>query len=100
MAKTVEPAQKRLIGVVVPVGALKGSEISGVGEYLDLIELASLCSDMGIGLIQILPVNETGYESSPYSALTAFALHPLYIRLSALEEAAPFSAEIDALGRK
>ncbi|MCL1928544.1 MAG: 4-alpha-glucanotransferase [Treponema sp.] len=92
--------QKRRIGVVVPVGALRSSESTGVGEFLDLIEFAGLCADMGIGLIQILPINDTGYESSPYSALTAFALHPLYIRLSALEEAAPFSGEIAALGKK
>ena len=94
-----EGEKKRLIGIAVPIGALRGSENTGVGEFLDLIELAALCVDMGIGLIQILPVNDTGYESSPYSALTAFALHPLYIRLSALEEAASFSAEIEALGR-
>jgi len=81
-------AAGRLIGTVVPVGALRGKESSGVGEFLDLVEFAGLCADMGVGLIQILPVNDTGYESSPYSALTAFALNPIYLRLSALEEAA------------
>ncbi|MDR1389933.1 MAG: 4-alpha-glucanotransferase [Treponema sp.] len=89
---------QRLIGTVVPVGALRGREKTGVGEFLDLIDFADLCADMGIGLIQILPVNDTGYESSPYSALTAFGLHPLYIKLSAIEEAAAFSGEIAALG--
>ena len=91
--------ENRLVGVVVPVGALRTNESTGAGEFLDLIEFAALCVDMGIGLIQILPVNDTGYESSPYSALTAFALNPLYIRLSALEETASFSVEIEALGK-
>ncbi len=77
---------KRLTGVVVPVGALRGRHSIGVGEFLDLIEFAELCKKMNIGLIQILPVNDTGYESSPYSALTAFALHPLYLRLSEMPE--------------
>jgi 4-alpha-glucanotransferase len=90
---------KRRIGVVVPVGALRGGENTGVGEYLDLIEFSALCAETGIGLIQILPVNDTGYESSPYSALTAFALHPLYIRLGDLEEAADFRQKIAELGR-
>jgi 4-alpha-glucanotransferase len=90
---------KRRIGVVVPIGALRGRESTGVGEYLDLIEFSSLCAEMGIGLIQILPVNDTGYESSPYSALTAFALHPLYIRLGDLEEAADFRQKIAEVGR-
>jgi 4-alpha-glucanotransferase len=85
--------------VVVPVGALRGSESTGVGEYLDLIEFSGLCAEMGIGLIQILPVNDTGYESSPYSALTAFGLHPLYIRLGDLEEASDYRQKIAALNR-
>ena len=100
MANKKTAYQNRLLGVVVPVGALRGSESTGVGEFLDLIELAAFCVDMGIGLIQILPVNDTGYESSPYSALTAFALNPMYIKLGALEEAAPFSGEIKTLGSK
>ena len=100
MTKSGVAGKNRLIGAVVPVGALRGSESTGVGEFLDLIEFARLCVDMNVGLIQILPVNDTGYESSPYSALTAFALHPLYLRLSALEEAAPFSKEIEELGKK
>jgi len=92
--------QDRIIGTVVPVGALRSDKSTGVGEYLDLVEFAGLCAAMGVSLIQILPVNDTGYESSPYSALTAFALHPLYIRISVLEEAAPFSAEIEELRKK
>jgi 4-alpha-glucanotransferase len=44
-------------------------------------------------------VNDTGYESSPYSALTAFALHPLYIRLADMEEAADYRQKIAELGR-
>lgn len=96
MSKTTE----RLIGAVVPVGALRSAESTGVGDFLSLIDFAGLCADMGVGLIQILPVNDTGYESSPYSALTAFALHPLYIRLSALEEATAFTKEIEDLGKQ
>jgi 4-alpha-glucanotransferase len=73
-----------------------------VGEFPDLAEFALLCKQMGIGLIQILPVNDSGYESSPYSALTAFALHPLYLRIGDLPElrspgGAAFKKKIEAL---
>ncbi|MDR2495417.1 MAG: 4-alpha-glucanotransferase [Spirochaetaceae bacterium] len=85
---------KRLIGTVVPVGALRGSRSIGVGEFPDLIEFGELCKTMGIGLIQILPVNDTGYESSPYGALTAFALHPLYLRIGDMPEAEGFSRKL------
>ena len=79
-------ADKRLVGVVVPVGALRSRNGMGVGEFPDLARLALLCKKMKIKIIQILPVNDTGFESSPYSSLTAFGLHPLYLRIEDLEE--------------
>jgi 4-alpha-glucanotransferase len=98
--------KKRLIGVVVPLGALWGKKSIGVGEFPDLVEFAGLCTRMGVGLIQLLPVNDTGYESSPYSALTAFALHPLYLRIGDLAELSPpaenaagFIGKLEALKR-
>ncbi|MDR1108997.1 MAG: 4-alpha-glucanotransferase [Spirochaetaceae bacterium] len=90
----------RLIGTVVPVGALRGERSLGVGEFPDLVEFAQWAVKMGLGLIQLLPVNDTGYESSPYSALTAFALHPLYLRIGDLPEAAGCAGELAAIGRR
>jgi len=81
-----QATSKRLFGVVVPVGALRSKKGIGVGEFSDLANFALLCKKMKIGLIQILPVNDTGFESSPYSSLTAFGLHPLYLRIEELEE--------------
>jgi len=77
---------KRLLGIAVPVGALRSKNGMGVGEFSDLSHLAHLCRKMKIKLIQILPVNDTGFESSPYSSLTAFGLHPLYLRIDELDE--------------
>ncbi|MDR2053829.1 MAG: 4-alpha-glucanotransferase [Treponema sp.] len=91
---------ERLIGTVVPLGALRGSGSTGVGEFPDLVEFAGLCVKMGVGLIQLLPVNDTGYQTSPYFALTVFALHPLYLRIGDLPEAGPFAAKIKALGER
>ncbi|GHV93842.1 hypothetical protein AGMMS50293_01620 [Spirochaetia bacterium] len=81
-----QATSKRLLGVVVPVGALRGKGSMGVGEFPDLADFALLCKKMKLGLIQILPVNDTGYESSPYSSLTAFGLQPLYLRIEDLDE--------------
>jgi 4-alpha-glucanotransferase len=85
------------MGTVVPVSALRTGESTGVGEFLDLIEFSDLCIKMGIELIQILPVNDTGYESPPYSALTVFALNPLYLRIAAMPEAVGFEEALAAL---
>jgi 4-alpha-glucanotransferase len=95
--KNLDAPPDRLIGVVVPVGALRGEQSIGVGEFPDLIEMGKLCARMGVGLVQILPVNDTGYESSPYSSLTAFALNPLYLRIGDLDEAAGFEEKLGAL---
>jgi len=93
-------AGKRLLGAVVPVGALRGNKPTAVGEFPDLAEFALLCKKMKIGLIQLLPVNDTGFESSPYFSLTAFALHPLYLRISGLPDAEKFRGKADAIDRE
>lgn len=84
-------------GIAVSVGALKSAHSCGTGEFRDLEPLADLCKKTGLDIIQLLPVNDTGTESSPYSALSAFALHPIYGSLDAFPEAEPFSTEIRAL---
>ena len=90
----------RLIGTVVPVGALRTEKSIGVGEFPDLAEFGALCVKMGINLVQILPVNDTGYQSSPYSALTAFGLHPLYLCIGDLPLSSGYEADIDAIRNK
>lgn len=76
----------RLTGTAIPLGALKTKQSCGIGEYPDLVAFASFCKQAGLSLIQLLPVNDTGTESSPYSALSAFALHPIYMSIESLPE--------------
>lgn len=78
------PFSSYATGTAVPVGSLRTETSVGCGEFLDLISLGEFCTNTGIRIIQLLPVNDTGYQSSPYSALSAFALHPIYIRLNQL----------------
>lgn len=89
-----------ITGITIPVGALKSSSSCGIGEYRDLKLLADFCKKTGLDVIQLLPVNDTGTESSPYSALSAFALHPVYISLDALPEARDYSTKIRELCSK
>ena len=77
---------RRLTGVLVPLSALRTGEGFGVGEFADLVPLARWCASAGLDLIQLLPLNDTGWQSSPYSALSAFALHPIYTRITNLPE--------------
>jgi 4-alpha-glucanotransferase len=100
MADQKSGAEGRLIGTVIPVGALRTEKSIGVGEFSDLAEFGALCAKMGIALIQLLPVNDTGFQSSPYSALTAFGLHPLYIRIGDLPESDGYESGIQAIKEK
>ncbi len=73
-------------GVAIPVFSLRSKNSFGVGEFADLKLLADWAAKVGIKLIQILPVNDTGatntwVDSYPYAAISAFALHPLYVNL-------------------
>ena len=76
---------ERLTGTAVPLGALRTEKAASIGEYTDLKKLADFAQKSGLGLIQLLPVNDSGTQSSPYSALSAFALHPIYLSLESIE---------------
>jgi 4-alpha-glucanotransferase len=83
-----------LSGVSLPVSSIRTGRSCGIGEFLDLVSLAEWCANVGLEVIQILPVNDTGFQTSPYSALSAFALHPIYIRLDELKGSEEFLKEI------
>eukprot|EP00186_Timspurckia_oligopyrenoides_P000076 CAMPEP_0182442120 /NCGR_PEP_ID=MMETSP1172-20130603/1082_1 /TAXON_ID=708627 /ORGANISM="Timspurckia oligopyrenoides, Strain CCMP3278" /LENGTH=953 /DNA_ID=CAMNT_0024636827 /DNA_START=279 /DNA_END=3140 /DNA_ORIENTATION=+ len=68
-------------GVAIPVFSLRSEESMGIGEFLDLQPLVKWCNTVGMHLIQVLPVNDTGLDPSPYSANSVFALHPIYLRI-------------------
>ena len=77
---------KKRTGVVVPLSALYTKDSAACGDFLALKNLADFCEKAGFSVVQLLPVNDTGTQSSPYSGLSAFALHPLFIRINALPE--------------
>ena len=91
---------RSITGIAIPVSALRTTSSCGSGEFADLAVLGRWCRSVGLELIQLLPVNDTGTASSPYSALSAFALHPLYLALDAVPGASAFEAEIEAHRRK
>ncbi len=76
-------------GVAIPVFSLRSKQSIGVGEFSDIKLLADWSKKIGLKLIQLLPINDTTathswMDSYPYAAISAFALHPMYIRLSEL----------------
>lgn len=87
-------------GICLPLSALMTRSSSGIGEYLDLIPLIQWLPKTGFDLLQLLPINDTGDDPSPYMGVSAHALHPIYLSLTALPEAQTipeFTVEVDKL---
>jgi len=79
--------KERSTGLVVPLLAVRTDD-RACGEFPDIAALASLATLWGMNLIQLLPVNDSGWQSSPYSALSSIALNPVYLRIEDLPEVA------------
>ncbi len=92
-------------GVAIPVFSLRSKQSIGVGEFSDIKLLADWSKKIGLKLIQLLPINDTTathswMDSYPYAAISAFALHPMYIRLSELVDANQSHLIQDALDQQ
>ena len=91
-------------GTAVPVFSLRTEDDFGIGDFRDLRPLVDWAVATGQCVIQLLPVNDTTRrgeweDSYPYSPISSFALHPLYLRLQDLgiRKTAAFTAEQTAL---
>ena len=76
-------------GVSVPVFSLRSDTSFGVGDFMDLIDFIDWAKDVGMKMVQILPVNETiashnWLDSYPYKSISVMALHPIYMNLDKL----------------
>ena len=75
--------------VAIPVFSLRSKKSMGVGEFTDLKLLVDWAKTTGLKMIQLLPVNDTTStfswkDSYPYSAISAFALHPILLNVEAV----------------
>lgn len=77
----------RLNGILLPVSAMRSSADWGVGDLGSLKEWISFLSAQGVEILQILPLQETApHTCCPYSAMTSFAIDPVYVDASRLED--------------
>ena len=78
-------------GVAIPVFSLRSESGFGIGEFQDIKLLADWGKQVGLKLIQILPINDTTathswLDSYPYASISAFALNPVYLNLRDLAQ--------------
>jgi 4-alpha-glucanotransferase len=87
-----QPPLGRSAGLVVPLFSLHSPRSAGIGDIGDLAPLGAWMRRAGLRALQLLPVGTLpSGETSPYSALSAMAIDPVYVSL-------PEVADFQALG--
>ncbi len=77
----------RQAGCLMPLFSIRSPTGWGLGEIPDLVPFARWAASAGFSVVQVLPVHEASRgQSSPYAALSAFAIDPVYVAIDALED--------------
>lgn len=74
--------KERMVGVLVPVFALRREGDLGIGDTTAMREALEFCARNNLAVLQVLPINETGGDNSPYNALSSLALDPVLLDVS------------------
>ena len=81
------PAGRRRTGLLIPLFSAPSTASWGIGDIGDVAPLSGWLAGAGCRVLQVLPLNEMAPgQQSPYSALSAMAIDPLFIRLADVEE--------------
>ncbi|RPJ70676.1 MAG: 4-alpha-glucanotransferase [Acidobacteria bacterium] len=80
-------ATGRHAGLLIPLFSIPSSRSWGIGEIGDIPAFASWLRRAGQNLLQLLPINEMAIgQRSPYSAMTAMAIDPIFISVHEVED--------------
>jgi 4-alpha-glucanotransferase len=86
---------RRMAGVLTPLFALRSTHDLGCGDLGSLRDFIAWAARLSFHCVQLLPVNETGADHSPYNAISSVAIEPTTLDLAAVPDLQP--AEIDAI---
>jgi 4-alpha-glucanotransferase len=88
------PAGRRRAGLLIPLFSFPSSTSWGSGDIGDIVTMTAWLEGAGQRVLQLLPLNEIAAgQQSPYSALSAMAIDPIFIRVPAVPEFAAFGGE-------
>jgi glycogen operon protein len=78
---------KRRAGVLVPLFSLRSKGNWGIGEINDVARFAAWAQRAGFSVLQLLPINAvSSLDHSPYAAISAYAIDPIYLSLDDCED--------------
>src|SRR6476660_3344836 len=84
----------RAAGVIIPLFSCVSSASWGIGEIPDIAPLTEWMRGAELSVLQILPLNEMAAgQQSPYSAMSAMAIDPLFIHVPAVADFAALGGE-------
>ena len=84
-----EAPKWKIAGTVIPVFSLRSKNSFGIGDIGDIKLLIKWAKKTGQHIIQLLPINDTTHshtwrDSYPYSAISIYAIHPVYVNIKML----------------
>src|SRR5205085_523511 len=74
--------EKKIAGVLAPLFGLRGENDLGIGDVAVLRQFVDWVAEIGFKVVQLLPINETGNDHSPYNAISAMAIEPTTLHLA------------------
>lgn len=74
--------EHRIAGVLAPLFALRTEDDLGIGDLNALRQFIDWTAGIGFKLVQLLPINETSRDNSPYNAISSVAIEPMTLYLA------------------
>ncbi|CAI9085499.1 4-alpha-glucanotransferase [Candidatus Methylacidiphilum fumarolicum] len=72
---------EKRVGLLAPVFSLRRENDLGIGDTKAVLSTIDFCKRMHINYLQILPINETSEDNSPYNALSSIAYDPMLVTM-------------------
>jgi 4-alpha-glucanotransferase len=78
---------RRRAGLLIPLFSCPSTASWGIGDIADLVPMTAWLAAAGQRVLQLLPLNEMAPgQQSPYSAISAMAIDPVFISLPAVPD--------------
>ena len=85
---------RRRAGLLIPLFSCPSTTSWGIGDIADLAPMTAWLAAAGQRVLQLLPLNEMAPgQQSPYSAISAMAIDPIFIHVPAVADFAALGGE-------
>jgi 4-alpha-glucanotransferase len=85
---------RRRAGLLIPLFSCPSTASWGIGDIGDIEPVTAWMASAGLRILQLLPLNEMAPgQQSPYSAISAMAIDPVFISLPLVQEFADLGGE-------